>query len=225
MTTRLGIFGDSFAANKGEFSWTHQFDESKNYAKGGTGFDWTYLQFKQYHTQHDRNIVFVSNLMRETIFSFDDEIRAEHLFGLYDNDRETSNGFFRQDYNTEVESYVKGKKKLWTKYPYTNVVAHTAMIDAIIALRPETVIVHSYPQMNPGGMYNISLLDIVRFDTTSEKPQRCNHMSPEQNKVFADLLRRKLNDNMFDLSATMTVDSVTEYYNPSSTIEESGLKQ
>jgi hypothetical protein len=224
--TKFGIFGDSFAANKGEYSWTNLMLEKydcENFSKGGTAIDWTYLQFKKYHESYDRVIVFVSNLMRETIFINNNKITPIHLFGMYNNDKQTSDSFFQNTYDSVVEEYITAKKHFWEKYPDSNIVNYSAMVDAIGCFRPDAIIINSYAQMSESGMYNISLLDIIKFNTTKESIKRCNHMSPDQNKIFWGFLEQKIKDNTFDLMSTMSTSNVSKFYPCSKTIDDAGL--
>lgn len=226
---KFGVFGDSFAANKGEHSWTNYLIELYNcgfHARGGTGLDWAYYQFKQHHENYDRIILFVSNLCRETVFAGNTiDVKPVHLFGTYENDNYTSNTFFLNRIPRDVQKYIDAKKQLWENYPYNNYIAYAAMVDAVQAIRPDSIVVYSYPQMNSSGLYNVSLIDIDKFNTENETPKRCNHMSPQQNLEFWRYLNNQINDPRFDLNSTMTLENVDRYYTASDTLEQSGLKE
>jgi len=240
----LGIFGDSYAQDQGQPGWVAKMIEERgavSHGKEGLGTDWIYQQFVQHHNEYERVIVFISNFMRTCLFdaewemiqdleSYDDldmgRIRAVGVAATYKKAEKTSTRLFGNDFVPEVKVLCKAKDRLRERLPLTSIITQHAMINSIKLTRPDAIVVNSFPLGKMGGMHNITKMDTDRLATRWEVSNvRKNHMSPAQNAMFFELMKKALDDESFDINSTLKADQLRRYYPASQSLEEAGLRR
>jgi hypothetical protein len=229
----IGIFGDSYALD-GDNSWTTYLSENlnldtTNYSVGGSSFDYSYYQFKKYNHLHDMIIFIVTSSTRGSIFTLKNN-RPEHL-AFYQNssiadlqsmnDDEDVNDRFSKPSENWDKRLIKTLKNEITKNVYydSNVMYHTAYLDSIKHLRPDTHIVFAFdfPTLRPGSMFNISKIDYNNLGLPEDDDFRSCHMSHQQNEEFANYMQKHIETD-FDIHRTMI--NPEKFYTASKTKED-----
>jgi len=229
----IGIFGDSYALDS-PHSWTthlaNKLDvQITNYSVGGSSFDYSYSQFRKYHNLHKTIIFIVTSTTRGSIFTTKNS-RPEHL-AFYQN-IDIKNLISMNDDEDVADSFSKPSKK-WDKrfmktlkneitksiYYDSNIMYHTAYLDSIKYLRPDSHIVFAFdfPSERPGSMFNISKIDYDNLKLFDDDDFRSCHMSHQQNKEFANYMQQHIETN-FDIHSTMIKPE--NFYTLSKTKEE-----
>ncbi len=239
MKINLGIYGDSFVKSNNLTAWANLLHRDYNYdvtnhGYPGTGLDYSYYKFLTTHMNHDKIIFFVSSIYRVTVFknskltheSLDDSINDLTVEGIYTLNTEypeMSEKLTGFQLSAESKKYIDNKLYEWLTFDYSNeLLKYHSMISHIRCIRPDIHIVYSFDMFNKNAMYNISMIDISKFNVSSETTSRICHMNYIQNQQVADYMNQWLIGKN-DFNITLDPKHVHEFYSEAATLEEAGL--
>ena len=241
----VAIYGDSFAESHFDVpntNWARLLEKNygysvDNYAHGGTGLDFSYMNFLKTHEKY-KNIIFVaSHIMRKSMFSLQSDEKTESLmdrinklnletiFGSYGSAGVAFEALTGKEPSTVVKQFVDTEIDKWQTYLFANdILSYNAMINHIKLLRPDVKIVYAFDTFAHNCFYNISQLDYKKFHTKKDDVvKRPNHISIVQNQKVAWNMHLWL-QNEQDFNITISPDTVKRHYGESETMEEAGLK-
>lgn len=236
---KLGLYGDSFVGTKNLSSWTYLLQndygyDTTNYGFPGTGLDFSYYHFLKTHEHHEKIIFVAANPYRGTIFSkLDDrgfslidninKLSIEGVYGLYDGCEKMSEYLTGKKPTSEIKKYMQNKISDWDNYGFSNeLLKYNAMISHIKLLRPDIHFVYAFNVFVDNAFWNISQLDMNKFNTPLESNNRANHMNYKQNEQVAWYMHQWL-IGANDFNDTLCDNKIKEHYYTAQTFEESGL--
>ena len=236
---KLGLYGDSFVGTKNLSSWTYLLQnyydyDTANYGYTGTGLDFSYHHFLKTHERYEKIIFVATNTHRGTIFSKLDvsgislsdninKLSIEGVYGIYDGCEKVSEHLSGKKPTPEIKKYIEDKINDWDMYGFSNeLLKYNAMISHIKLLRPDVHFVYSFNEFDDNAFWNITKLDMDKFNTTIESNNRANHMNYKQNEQVAWYMHQWL-IGAIDFNVTLSNDVIKEYYYTAQTFEESGL--
>ena len=236
---KLGLYGDSFVGTKNLSSWTYLLQntydyDTTNYGFPGTGLDFSYYHFLKTHENYEKIIFVAANIYRGTVFSKLDNrgvsltdninmLSFDGVYGLYNGYEKMSEYLTGKKPTTELKKYTNNKLIEWAEYGFSNeILKYNAMISHIKLLRPDIHFVYAFNVFDDNAFWNISQLDMTKFNTQLESNNRANHMNYRQNEQVAYYMHQWLNGEI-DFNDTLSEDKIREHYYISQTFEESGL--
>lgn len=134
--------------------------------------------------------------------------------------------FTNSDYKNINNRYriASSMNKVNRKYPETGYLEYHAMIDSIHARHDNVIMVPAFSYYQEESLFNVTKLDWDFYGTQKETANRYNHMSREQNIIFADLLNQRMqNDKCRKWKESLSSEHVGEYFNVSTTMHDAGL--
>lgn len=219
----IAIFGDSYGLGYGN-GWPSLIGDVTNYSIGGSSFDYSYFQFLNNHHKHDTIIFVVTSTTRGSIFTTKNNT-PKHL-AFYQNtnyaDLKQMNKRANYLFDSRLTKTIKNEVQKNMHYD-SNIVYHTAYLDSIKYQRPDTHIIFAFDFLDRtnGSMINVSKLDWQALGLKEDDDHRYCHMSPQQNREFANYIQCHINGEI-DIHTTMT--SPQEFYTTSNSKEEAGWK-
>lgn len=244
---KWGFFGDSYIEVRDNYagnSWPELLNwDTENYGLGGTGIDYSYWQWYRNHEKYDRCIFLISQTHRRTLFervdyrsfgehSIDYGVRNQllpvavyHTNGLLPSTSATARGDVDYKIQDSIHKYIQSDIDKWIDFTDANeLLPAAAMINHIMAVRPDTIMLHTFWEYSPASMINISSLDSEQeFNTWQENNTlRPCHMSFQQNREFAGYLKQHV-EGKIDIEYTIHRKNVRKFYTTSTTLEMAGL--
>lgn len=244
---KWGLFGDSYVEVRPIYSgnsWPELLDwDADNYGLGGSGIDYSYWQWYRNHEQYDRCIFLISQAHRRTLFervnyrafgehSIDYGVRHQlqpvavyHSNGALPNTSANARGDIEYQIPESAHPHIQADIDKWIDYNDANeLLPAAAMINHIQAVRPDTIILHTFWEYSLASMINISSLDSEQeFNTWQEDhAQRPCHMSFQQNREFAGYLKQHVQGKI-DIEHTLHRKNVRKFYTTSPSLEKAGL--
>lgn len=233
----IGFFGDSYVddGKDNETPWHEILADNLNaswesLAVGGCSLDYCYYQFLKNYEKFDKIIFIITSSERGSLFTTDKFKQPKHLAfyqrASFKNLEKINNGtdWHPKKSDTWDKTLKKTLKHEVEKIQHydANIMYHHAYLDSIKLRRPDTYFVHAFewPTIKTGCMFNISLLDVNKFNLNIEEDYRTSHMSQKQNQEFATYMTKHLKDKNFNIHDTMTTQSVYKYYTTAETIED-----
>lgn len=235
----MGLYGDSFVGTRNLSSWTNLLQVTyghtvTNHGFPGTGLDFSYYHFLKTHEQFDKVIFVAANIYRGTIFSEMNiygsdidanihQLKIEGIYGLYTGYALMTEQLTGNKLSSRNSLYSDTKFSEWAEYGYSNeILKYNAMISHIKMLRPDIHFVYAFNMFDEKAFWNISQLDMLKFNTQIETNNRPNHMSYKQNEQVAKYMHKWVIGEI-DFNETLRSENIENYYSVSETFEESGL--
>lgn len=214
----IGIYGDSFAQDILEQSWTNQLRFMLNcnvtsYGFSGTSLIYSYNKFLNNYLNHDLNIFILTDPTREDVY--DDDVGFKTI---------TINS--EKKYDRIIAKGIEAKRSL---YPKSYYFYNLAILDSILIKDKNVVIINAMNfDYSLDAMISIQALDHQYFHDSIrpelENADRPCHMSKKQNTEFAQYLVQHLN-NKINIHETLKFENIKKYYTRSETLSEAGLNK
>ena len=196
---KIGIFGDSYAANRIENdtkSWVDIIAEKyevTNYASAGTSLFYSMSIFEQYQHRFDKVIFVVTSPGRLLLDNANN--RSLSIAGLRDCETKienTSNPFELKILHAVRDYYIYVQNYNFNKY------VHRLMIEKIKRIRPDTVLIPASLEkfddiFSGASMCDIELKENNAWGIGGIIDYRHCHMTAENNAIFATKVEEWLN--------------------------------
>lgn len=258
----IGIYGDSFADPGPDWEYVNpdlKFDERKsnfkswtmkltkhynvsNFAAGGTGIEYSYVNFLKTHHYYDIIIFVRSNPHRYTYYKsdqgaisifeipFEEKIKnLNYDFSILAHNLEqsyiTTKNISKSDITSDKKSYMKSIFKDRNNFLENDYITHEAITDSIKLRRPDAHIIDAFSIHGNPCMFNVSKADYVALGSHNENiDSRFCHLSLCQNSqmfnIVMDVLSGKTQKSISD---HLHKDVFEKYFTISKTKEEAGL--
>ena len=145
------------------------------------------------------------------------ETKEQKWYERFLNKTDYDNIKRRYEYATKLNSLAK-------KYTETYYLEYHAMIDSILSRHDDVILIPAFDYYDEYGLVNVTRIDWEFYNAKQETERRYNHMSKEQNEVFASLIHDRLNNpKCRKWIESISRKYVNDYYKPSMTLLDSGL--
>lgn len=196
-------------------SWSTYLD-ADNYAFTGSDLYYSYNQFIHNHSRYEKCIFVITSPNRYST-NIDGWTHCPSIEGAEEG------VLFASNENTK--QYFRILRDFFTNIYYRDMdrieLIHQAILDSIVLQRPDTLFIDAFSYLKPVYEMELSTWDLSRAqsqDYTRYVDLRHNHMTNDNNKILADVIKENLNTvGYLDLSKvkwkTPTLDE-KEYYLP-----------
>lgn len=208
----VGLFGDSFACltlGKGAAWFESNTILEKynliNYAKKGSDITWSYKLFLEHHHKYEKNIFIVTESTRHSFTVGPHIIHASNLDAINEIQNNVRDHKIIKILNSLKDHYMHTMS--FDLYDFGLV----GMVDHIKKIRPNTIIVYGFLNSKITEtnfcLHNVSLMELLQFSIDFENMKRTGlgegrsaHLTDENNKVFADYIRNRLDGKEVSIS-------------------------
>jgi hypothetical protein len=214
VSEKVGLFGDSYGclSIQGKIAWFEnpvilEKYSFENYSKKGSDITYSYKKFLENHKKFKKNIFIVTESTRHT-FSVGPHTMYVSNIDSIDAISENIKDFKIQKILNSLKDHYLYTMSL-ELYDY----GLSGMVEEIKNQRPDTIIVYGFynnsiKKITGGDFYlsQISSLELEKFKIDFEKMKktkmgdgRSSHLTDENNQIFANYIRKKLDGESCDL--------------------------